>query len=197
MKAIVRIATAMTMAMTLAMFTTTANAQDYKAKKQRDGKDKQEKFEQFQKQLEAEKIGFLTAQLELTGDDAQVFWPIYNDFCAKREAANKKQMKAFHDLADATRKGEGDPTALTQAFVNAQKDCAQINASIADVFKGVISDEKIAKLIIAEENFRREQFRKMSRQGEGHPGKGGPEFGGPKPGGPRGEMPQFNAPAGE
>lgn len=171
MKVFSRIAAALAMAMTLAMFTaTTASAQDHG--KRQHNKENREKFEQFQKQLEAEKVGFISAQLELTQDEAQIFWPVYNDYCTRRENASRRQMGAYRALAAAIHKGEGDITALAKNYLNAQKECAAINSDLMEFFKGVIPDEKIAKLIVAEESFRREQFRKMSRQGDGRPGPG-------------------------
>lgn len=182
MKATRIIATAIAMATNLAIFSTSMSAQENVEKKNNPGG--REKHEQFQKQLQAERVGFLTAELSLTASEAEVFWPIYNDYTARREQIMKKQTHAYYSLAKAVHSGNGDIAALTQAYVDAQVECLQINADIVITFKGVIPDEKIAKLVIAEEKFRREQFRKISQ-----PGKGGGHQGGQHGGHQRGQHP--------
>ena len=41
----------------------------------------QEKKENRKEQIESQKIAFFTAELELTPEEAQLFWPVYNQNC--------------------------------------------------------------------------------------------------------------------
>lgn len=45
---------------------------------------------QLQEKIEARKVAFLTNRLELTPDEAQQFWPVYNEYQAKRKAIKKE-----------------------------------------------------------------------------------------------------------
>src|ERR1035437_4885758 len=43
--------------------------------------------------MESMKIAFLTQKLDLTPDEAQKFWPVYNEFQKKREELRKKRRE--------------------------------------------------------------------------------------------------------
>ena len=50
--------------------------------------------------MEAQKIAFITKQLELTPDEAKVFWPVYNEYDAKR----LELRKSFKNREDFDKK---------------------------------------------------------------------------------------------
>ncbi|MFA6277515.1 MAG: hypothetical protein WC622_12235 [Pedobacter sp.] len=59
--------------------------------------------------MEAYKITWLTTKLDLSADEAKVFWPIYNDFTREQNALRKERMqkmisfrkiKEIEDLTD-------------------------------------------------------------------------------------------------
>ena len=43
--------------------------------------------------IKAQKVAFITSKLQLTPEEAQQFWPVYNEFDNKREALNKEKNK--------------------------------------------------------------------------------------------------------
>ena len=45
---------------------------------------------QLQERIETRKVAFMTNRLELTPDEAQQFWPLYNEYQAKRTAIKKE-----------------------------------------------------------------------------------------------------------
>ena len=54
--------------------------------------DAQSKKEGWQDKVKSEKIGFITVELNLTPEEAQVFWPVYNEI-ANRKAELQKQVR--------------------------------------------------------------------------------------------------------
>lgn len=40
--------------------------------------------------IEAQKVAYITKRLELTSKEAEVFWPLYNEFQLEKRAINKK-----------------------------------------------------------------------------------------------------------
>jgi dihydroxyacetone kinase-like predicted kinase len=54
--------------------------------------DAQSKKEGWQDKMKSEKIGFITVELNLTPEEAQVFWPVYNEI-ANRKAELQKQVR--------------------------------------------------------------------------------------------------------
>jgi hypothetical protein len=49
--------------------------------------------------IEALQVAFLTQELELTADEAQKFWPIYNDIKEDRDKLYKGKKRLMYDLA--------------------------------------------------------------------------------------------------
>ena len=67
-------------------------------------------FAQSQKQnwhekMMSEKIGYLTAKLELTPEEAQVFWPVYNQIAEKNKELNKAVATSYKALTKALEEG--------------------------------------------------------------------------------------------
>ena len=46
--------------------------------------------EKMNERIKAQKIAFITEKLSLTSEEAQEFWPIYNEIEAKKETLRKK-----------------------------------------------------------------------------------------------------------
>ena len=139
---------------------------------------------------EAEKIGFITKKLAMTPEEAQAFWPVYNQYSDEAKVARK----AVRDARKALKPKKGEPE-LTEAQAKAAIDkyikaCEAENGLLAKYnpkFLKVIPAEKVAKLYVAEEAFRNKTLKEMNaRNGKGK---------GPK--GPKGDRPAEPAPAPE
>ena len=125
--------------------------------------DGDEKFER----LESAKIAFLTRELSLTPDEAQKFWPIFNEFAEKRKAL-KKQERANQETVRANFASLTDrelELALGKALEFEQKE-VDLKKEYVNKFKTVLPVAKVVRLYGAEEKFKREVLREMrNRQG--------------------------------
>jgi len=99
--------------------------------------------------------------MELTPEEAQVFWPIYNKAQKESFEALRLSMKTYGELVKAVEANQGVDEALT-AYAEAQKESQGIELKYISEYKKVISAEKVAKLFIADEKFRRQQIRKLN-----------------------------------
>lgn len=133
----------------------------------RSGQDKD-----WQDKMKAERVAFLTSSMELTPAEAEKFWPIYNSMESERRASFGKMMRAYKALEDALEAGktEKEITELLNAYLQTNEDTHNIDAKYVPMFRKVISETKIAKLYVAEEQFRRQQ---IGRWGGDRDGKGG------------------------
>jgi hypothetical protein len=144
-----------------------AYAQD-KPQKER----KKSQHEEIFNKLHNEKIAFFTSEIDLTPEEAQKFWPVYNQFLKESQKAHSKTMKALQALKNKS--GEK----LTE--VEMQKRVDEYVASIAaqdevfvkyaEEFKKVLPIEKVAKLYVAEERFRIKMIRGFRDKGSGQKG---------------------------
>ena len=124
----------------------------------------------WKEKLMAEKIAFLTLEIGLTPEEAQVFWPVYNQVEKEKDEAMFSMIKAHKEMLKAIeeKKSEKDIAVLLDKYLEAQKKLNEIENGIAARYKAVLPVEKVARLYVAEENFRRQQIRKL-HGGEGRP----------------------------
>ena len=124
----------------------------------------------WKEKLMAEKIAFLTLEVGLTPEEAQVFWPVYNQVEKEKDEAMFGVIRAYKEMSKAIdeKKGEKEVSALLDKYLEAQKKVNEIENGIAAKYKAVLPVEKVAKLYVAEEKFRRQQIRKL-HDGEGRP----------------------------
>ena len=116
-------------------------------------------------QLENAKIAFLTSRVTLSQEQAQRFWPVYNEFTTKRR-----------ELAHSTRQlRQADPAALSdqqvrdnisQSFALRQQEL-NLEKEYFEKFQKVISLRQVAQLFHAERDFTREVIRRVAGAGAG------------------------------
>ena len=117
---------------------------------------------EWKERFMSEKIAFLTMEMNITPAEAQAFWPIYNEIEQKKDAALVQVIKTYKDLnaaIEANNQKEIDKC-LT-AYIQAQETLREIESSAADQYKTVLPVEKVAKLYVGEEKFRRQNIRKL------------------------------------
>lgn len=185
----------------------------------------------WKERMQAEKVGFITDALELTSEEAEAFWPVYNAITKERETKmsniHKKYFALRHAVAPDRNKdgkdgkvGNGpDSKTCNKSEANTKpgggkadtaksgetkdintllKDyAAALAANGADEEKWlqryleVLPAEKVAKLYVAEEAFRRQQIGKLG----GGPGREKPDGGKPDGGKTNGGKPHGGKPA--
>ena len=130
--------------------------------------------EKMQERFQADKVAFLTQQMDLTVAEAEAFWPVYNEVEATRREAFKLSSEACKALKKALESGEGDINALLDDYIKKRDEARDTDKAAVERYKKVLSAEKVAKYVLAEENFRHRQIGKVrndNKQG-GHYGKG-------------------------
>lgn len=119
-------------------------------------KGKGERQQEKNDNIESMKIAFLTTKLDLTPEEAQKFWPVYNQFNEKLQELRKKRRqeereakKNFDELTDKeVEQAIENDLAFRQKELDLQKE---YNAK----FKAVLPIKKVSKLYHAEEQFKK------------------------------------------
>jgi len=123
----------------------------------------------WREKVRAEQIAFITSELNLTEAEAQAFWPVYNDVQVQRREAFKASGKAFKELQEGM---EGDKVEkLLDEYLGTKKEIEKVEANAIARYKKVLPVEKVAKLLMAEENFRHMQINRLGK-GSHHKGEG-------------------------
>lgn len=106
--------------------------------------------------IEAQKVAFLTKKLDLSPEEAQKFWPVYNQYDNKLQELRKKRRE---DMKNAKENFESMTDKEIEQLVDneivfRQKEL-DIQKEYHAKFKSVLPIKKIAQLYRADEEFKR------------------------------------------
>ncbi len=125
------------------------------------------KHEEKKEKVEAMKIGFITQEMALTPEEAQKFWPVYNQMNNEIEALRKERHLARES---AKMNFETMPDAEIEKLINDEMASRQkeldIHKKYVAQFKAVLSIKKVAQLYKAEEGFKRRLLEKIQEKKE-------------------------------
>lgn len=111
----------------------------------------------------SEKIAFLTNEMGITPEESQAFWPIYNQLNQEKDSAMRKVFESYRTLSDAVEAGKSgkEIEKLLEAYLDAQENSRDLENDMAEKLMKVLPVEKVAKLYLAEERFRRHQIHRL------------------------------------
>ncbi len=113
------------------------------------------------------KVAFITDRLELTGKEAQQFWPVYNKYEEEREALRQKERIEIRDkMREAPMLSEADATILLNKLISFKEETEKLEASYLKEIKMVLSAKQTLLLLRSEEEFKR-QLLKQYRHNRG------------------------------
>jgi hypothetical protein len=107
--------------------------------------------------VEAMKVGFLTQRLNLTPEEAKVFWPVYNKYQDELEVLRKSRRENlvnaktnFDEMSDK------DVEKAVDSELGFRQNELDLLKKYHGQFKQALPMKKVAKLYRAEEDFKRE-----------------------------------------
>lgn len=123
------------------------------------------KHEQKKEKVEAMKIGFITQQMDLTPEEAQKFWPVYNQMNNEIDALRKERKlsrenakETFDVMTDA------DIEKLINDEMASRQKELDIHKKYVAQFKSVLPIKKVAQFYKAEEGFKRKLLEKIQEK---------------------------------
>ena len=127
---------------------------------------KDNKGNQWRQKVRAEKVAFLTAEVDLSVDEAQAFWPAYNAYQKELREAHKALGEAFNTLRQKLEAGdEAEIGTALDRYLAAKDAVNRQEAAIGTRFQGILPAVKIARLCLAEEKFRIQQIDRLGKPG--------------------------------
>ena len=119
-------------------------------------------FAQNKNKLEAQRVAFITQRLNLTPEEAQQFWPLFNQYTEKLQQirASAKSEKTAEDMTDA----DAEKVILGEFDKDAKE--LDLKKEYYQKLKKTISVKKIAKLYKAERDFRTLLLEKIQQNRE-------------------------------
>ncbi len=122
----------------------------------------------FQKRLNnlrSQKIAFITQRLNLTTEEAQLFWPVYNELAQKKDKLNKRRKEISFELRNNWNGiSEQDKESLSDEFVLLKLKEAKLEVEYHEKFKKVLDVDKVLKLYQSEMAFKNYLINKIKNQ---------------------------------
>ena len=119
--------------------------------------------EGWRERVRAEKVAFLTEQIDLTESEAQVFWPIYNQLQNEQRESFEAVRKAYEAMEKGVNEGKTgkEMEKLVEAYVDAKDKNEGIETKYLNKLMKALPAEKVARYYVAEEKFRHQQIGRL------------------------------------
>lgn len=149
---------------TIALLVCCVSAAGFAQTKEGEGK------KQHGQRFESERIAYLSQKMNLTPEEAQAFWPIYNVAEAEQKELNKAVRTSLKALNEAFKEKMPETEISTRLdnYLKALDSQKNVHIKYAAKYKKAVGVEKTAKFYRAYESFRRQQIKSL--RGQGHPG---------------------------
>lgn len=128
------------------------------------GPENNSKREVRKQKVQAAKIAFITQQLTLTPQEAEKFWPVYNQWEADKKmlrSKNKVDKKKMGTLSDK----EAETLILNRLAT--EEDLAKLNKDYYFKLKQVIAPTRILQLQRAERQFKKQLLKRINENKKG------------------------------
>lgn len=111
-------------------------------------------------QLEAARIAFITTRLDLSPDQAQKFWPIFNEFNNERNSKLREIAGLSNEESDLS---DQDAKNLIKKRFDIQKSMIEDEILFVEKASSVLSYNQILKLNQINKDFTRQMFQRQRR----------------------------------
>ncbi len=110
--------------------------------------------------IQAQKIAYISTRLDLSVEEAQQFWPVYNEYnnalrALKKEKSSKKDMSEFT---------ESDADLYLEQMISTKEKELDIQKEYLSKFKEVLPSKKVVQLIRLEKRFKTEIIQNIEKR---------------------------------
>jgi len=119
--------------------------------------------DRIQEKIKARRIAFITEKLQLTPEEAQVFWPLYNDYEYKRKELNKtyRSKANFNLMTDA------EIALHIDRHLEKEEKLLILKKEFVGELRAVFPIRKVAMLPRAEKKFKEWMLAQIKKRNEG------------------------------
>jgi hypothetical protein len=127
----------------------------------------QESKSDKEQEIKSQKIAFFTDKIGLTSEEAQVFWPIYNDYWAKKNkiiSTRKDKMTYFANNSETMNNDE--MVKYADQYIHFEMELAELLDEYHVKFKKILPIEKVMKIYLADYEFKTYLLKKIRESGK-------------------------------
>jgi len=108
-------------------------------------------------QIESIKVAFITSKLDLTSEEAQKFWPVYNNYTKEFLVLLKKKREARYN-------NNSDPNETINADLVYESKMLDLKKKYRKLYAKAIPPQKILALYRAESEFREHLYKQLNNR---------------------------------
>gem|GEM_PF-116028 len=126
--------------------------------------------------LTAYKIAFFTRNLDLTTNEAEKFWPLYNDYSSRKSKLQADRLSLMRYTArNQSNMSEGEISSAAERLMQSFADESELVVTFNESLKMVLPPAKIIRLYHVENQYKQQLLRELNqrRQGSGQQGMRG------------------------
>ncbi len=113
--------------------------------------------------IEALKVSFITDKVNLSTQEAQSFWPLYNEYNDKIKFARKNFRQQYNNINDFKTDKEADD--FLSAELKLKQTEVDLQKEYYEKFKKILGAKKTGLLKKAEEDFKKEIIKSIKGNG--------------------------------
>ena len=111
------------------------------------------------------KVAFITERVGLTSEEAQQFWPIYNEHEDNlKEIRRKERAELEVNIARAQDLSNTDSERLLDRLLELQSEKQKVDREFLSRLRTVIPAKKVLLLVKAEEDFKRQMIQEFRKR---------------------------------
>ncbi len=115
--------------------------------------------------IKAIKVAYITERLSLTPEEAEVFWPVYNEFESRKgEINHKKRATGEEFVKNQENLSDAEVTKMLDEINKLNKAESELTIQFDKKFREILTPAKVMKLYIAEVQFRNYLINKFREQ---------------------------------
>ena len=128
-------------------------------------------FEKYMEKYKSEKVAFITEKLDLSVEEAQKFWPLYNEYEKQKEEVIQTRRRlgrnnSFQDMDDK------DLEIMVDEKVEHELKLAEMKMEFHKQVKGILPIKKVVILYRAENEFMSHKLNQIRGKERGRRGPG-------------------------
>lgn len=128
----------------------------------RDPRQNNERIRDISERIKADRVNFFTSHIQLTPVEAQRFWPIYNEFDAKKDELYKQRMEiAMRYMSNSNTLTDRELESMLTAYWNINQKESRLAADYHKKFLNVLPAAKVMRLYMTEEQFKNSYLQRM------------------------------------
>ncbi len=117
--------------------------------------------------LRSEKIAFISNKLDLTVEEAQTFWPLYNEFEKKMDELLEKRRNLMCSFSDKEAFfSNQEVEKMSDELINLEVQQAQLQQEYHARFKKILPIKKVVRFYQSENQFKNHLLKKLGKKGE-------------------------------